>query len=231
MSDHEDEELLQLALEELAPDSPKRFPSDFVKDVSGSDEFTEIEVPGTPLLLVPSSQSLVASPRGSFRYKAKNRPQAKYIIYSHEIGQENVRIPKDNLTVFKAVTAYERYLDQMERRCFEFFLGRTFDETRAKRLTEEILRKLGIRKLRERESKEGSSEAVISSHVNGFPPDPSFWFGLAAWAKENNQLLSSERKMAYNVGRYLRNGWPLSSRQKTWAEKILETAKSLGFNL
>jgi len=39
----------------------------------------EIEVPGTELHINPHSKTLVVSPKGYFRYQAKNPPEAKYI--------------------------------------------------------------------------------------------------------------------------------------------------------
>lgn len=138
------EEIIELVLTELAPNGPKQFPDDFLSD-KGLIDFYEIETPGTKLCLAPLSQTIVTSIKGYFRYQAKNPPEAKYILYSHTVGSKKVKIPKDNLIIFKAVKSYEKYCDELTRKAFELFLEFTYDETRAEKLTREISNQLGLR--------------------------------------------------------------------------------------
>ncbi len=139
-----DEDLLELVLEEIAPAGPKQFPDDFLcdKDCTG---FYEVELPGIQLRLAPLSQTIITSPKGYFRYQAKNPPEAKYILYAHDIGFKKVKIPRDNLILFKTVKTYEKYCDEVIRRAFELFLEFTYDETKAEELTNEITRRLVLK--------------------------------------------------------------------------------------
>lgn len=138
------EEIFELVRTELAPNGPKQFPDDFLSD-KGIIDFYEMETPGTRLCLAPLSQTIVTSIKGYFRYQAKNPPEAKYILYSHTVGSKRVKIPKDNLILFKAVKSYEKYCDELTRKAFELFLEFTYDETRAEKLTKDIANQLGLR--------------------------------------------------------------------------------------
>lgn len=141
----DNEELIQLILEEIAPDGPKQFPDDFLDNKDCTD-FYEVELPGTQLHLAPYSQTIITSPKGYFRYQAKNPPEAKYILYAHNVGSKKVKkIPKDNLALFKTVKTYEKYCDELTRRAFELFLEFTYDEQKAEELTKEVEKKLDLR--------------------------------------------------------------------------------------
>ena len=139
----EDEELIQLVIEDVLPDGNKTFPDDF-RDKSNIQLY-EIEVPGTELQLNPHSRTLVVSPKGYFRYEAKNPPEAKYIIYANKKGQKKIKIPKDNLSIFKAVTSYEKYVSDTLKKCFELFLDFTYDEAKAEFLTQIVKERLGLK--------------------------------------------------------------------------------------
>lgn len=80
-----------------------------------------------------------------FRYQAKNPPEAKYILYAHNLGSKKIKIPKDNLILFKTVKSYEKYCDELTRKAFELFLEFTYDETKSEQLTKEIADQLGLR--------------------------------------------------------------------------------------
>jgi len=139
----DDEDLIELILQEIAPDGPKKFPKDFLDD--NSTDFYELELPGTQLHLAPLSQTIITSPKEYFRYQAKNPPEAKYILYAHNVGSKKIRIPKNNLTLFKTVKAYEKYCDEMTRKAFELFLEFTHDEYKSEDLTVEISRRLYLK--------------------------------------------------------------------------------------
>ena len=139
----DDEELIELILQEIAPDGHKKFPEDFLDD--NCTDFYELELPGTQLHLAPLSKTIITSPRGYFRYQGKNPSEAKYILYAHNVGSKKIRIPRDNLTLFKTVKAYEKYCDEMTRKAFELFLEFTNDEDKAEHLTREVEKKLDLR--------------------------------------------------------------------------------------
>lgn len=139
----DDEEILQFVLDEVAPNGPKQFPEDFLD--SNCSDFYEVELPGMQLHLAPLSQTTITSPREYFRYQAKNPPEAKYILYAHKVGLKKVKIPTDNLTLFKVVKAYEKYCDEQTCRAFQLFLESTHDEAKAEELTREVARRLGLK--------------------------------------------------------------------------------------
>ena len=139
----EDEELIQLVIEDVLPDGNKTFPDDFID--KSNTQLHEIEVPGTELHLNPHSRTLVVSPKGYFRYEAKNPPEAKYIIYANKKGQKKIKIHKDNLSIFKAVTSYEKYVSDTLKKCFELFLDFTYDEAKAEFLTQIVKERLGLK--------------------------------------------------------------------------------------
>jgi len=140
----DNEELLELILEEISPNGPKKFPDDFLDHTNNSD-FYEICLPGTPLQLAPLSRTVITSPKEYFRYQSKNPSEAKYILYMHNLGVKKVKIPQDNLSLFKAVTTYEKYCDELFRRAFEIFLEFTYDEDKSERLTKEIATRLQLK--------------------------------------------------------------------------------------
>lgn len=143
---HQQADLISQVINEILPDGTKKFPDDFL-DCKEKIKFQEITVPGTILQLDKYSRETVVSPKGYFRYKAKNPPKALYIIYSNRLGQRSIKIPNDNLIVFKAVKSYEKYVSDLESKFFERLLELTYDETKAENLTREILQKLNLKKL------------------------------------------------------------------------------------
>lgn len=138
----QDEELIQMVIEEVLLSEGQNFPDDFLKD---NCNLTEIEVPGTELHINPHSKTLVVSPKGYFSYRAKNPPEAKYIIYANKLGKKKIKIPKDNLSIFKAVTSYEKYVSNTMKRCFGLFLDFTYEESKAEQLTQVIKERLGLK--------------------------------------------------------------------------------------
>lgn len=140
-----DKGLIEQVLNEIAPDVIKKFPEDFLEGDIEGESMLEIELPGTPIQLDSNSKSIVISPRRYFRYEAKNPPEAKYIIYAHKIGQKKIKIPKDNRAIFKAVTSYEKYCQEIRHQSFTFFLKHTNDEGISELLTEIVEQKLDLR--------------------------------------------------------------------------------------
>ena len=142
-SEH-DKGLVEKVISEVAAKGIKTFPEDFIK-MCAEEEMGEINVPGTALQLESASQTIVISPRRHFRYEAKNPPEAKYIIYAHKIGQEKIRIPKDNRAVFKAIISYEMYCQEIRNNCFSLFLKYTNDEDMAEHLVKIAEQRLDLR--------------------------------------------------------------------------------------
>ena len=139
-----EEGLIEKVIRDVVSEDIKKFPDDFIEGF-GDDEILEIKLPGMPLHIDPNSQTTVISPRRHFRYEAKNPSEAKYIIYAHKIGQKEIKIPKDNRILFKAVTAYEMYCEEIRNQCFAQFLEYTNDEELSELLTREVEKKLDLR--------------------------------------------------------------------------------------
>jgi len=139
----EDQQLLELVIDEVVPNGPKRFPEDFCNNDCG--EFYELELPGIQLQLAPLSNTTIVSRKGYFRYQAKNPPEAKYILYANNVGSKKIKIPKDNLTLFKMVKGYEKYCNEIIQQAFQLFLEFTNDEARAEYLLKQLEKKLDLR--------------------------------------------------------------------------------------
>lgn len=140
-----DKNLIERVLSEIGPSNIKVFPDDFVSCYKDKDSIFVIEVPGTSLQLEVNSDIIIVSPRRHFQYKAKNPPEAKYVLYAHRIGHRKIRIPHNNQLVFKAVRAYEKYCQAMKHNCFAQFLEHTNDEEMAEYLTRETVKRLDLR--------------------------------------------------------------------------------------
>jgi hypothetical protein len=139
-----DKGLVEKVLSEVVSEGIKTFPEDFLEAYVENEMF-EIVLPGTPLHIDSNSQTTVISSRRHFHHEAKNPPEAKYIIYAHKIGQREIKIPKDNRAVFKAVTSYEKYCQEIKHQCFTLFIKHINDEDMAELLTKEVEKRLDLR--------------------------------------------------------------------------------------
>lgn len=138
---HQHVDLVTKFIENLAGEL-KSFPSDFLQ----KDAHTaRISLPRTPLQIETNSTTMVVSPKGHFRYEAKNPPLARYILYGYQSGQQHISIPTDNHVVFRAVTAYEKYCDVIREKAFSFFLESSKDEEMAELLTKNAQQRLDLR--------------------------------------------------------------------------------------
>jgi len=68
------------------------------------------------------------------------------------------------------------------------------------------------------------SESEIYSY------EPSFFFGLASWAKKNNILKPWERKLIYSIGQYRSKSWLITERQGRQALRIIHIGEEAGFS-
>jgi len=137
--------LIEKVLNEISSKVLMRFPIDFLEEDINDSETNEIDIPGTPLQIDANSQTTIISPKRHFRYEARNPSEAKYIIYAYQVGQRRIRIPRDNLIVFKTVSAYEKYCQETRDQSFTLFIKYTNDEEIAEVLTDEVQKKLDLR--------------------------------------------------------------------------------------
>ena len=137
--------LIEKVISEIGSKGIRKFPEEFLEEEVNDNETLEIDIPGTPLQLDPNSQTTIISPKRHYRYEARNPSEAKYIIYAYEIGQRRIGIPKDNRVLFKAVTGYEKYCQEIKDQSFTLFIKHTNDEEMAELLTDEIQKRLDLR--------------------------------------------------------------------------------------
>ena len=55
------------------------------------------------------------------------------------------------------------------------------------------------------------------------------WKEIAGWAKKHNHLELWQRRLAFTIGKYNKNSWPLSIKQARQGEIILNEVEKLGF--
>jgi hypothetical protein len=85
-----------------------------------------------------------------------------------------------------------------------------------------VVSKGGIENLTDEEKER--LDTVMAVHGN-------VWFMISAWGKETNNLQPYFRSMAYSFGQQVSKGRTLSRKQTIYAEKILNEAKRLGFDV
>jgi very-short-patch-repair endonuclease len=69
---------------------------------------------------------------------------------------------------------------------------------------------------------------VTESEIYQYAPD--FFFSLAHWAKEKEQLKYWERHLIFNIGRYRNQGWQITEKMERQALRIIQQAKEAGFS-
>ncbi len=135
---------LKVILDEINAEV-KIFPNDFIDNNLKDEDFNIIELPGLPLVLDGIFPSKVVSKKKHFKYSAKNPVEAKYIIYGNKIEERKMKIPKDNLVVYKAVVEYEKYCERLSKKCFGIILEKTKNEETAEILLKKFLEKLDLK--------------------------------------------------------------------------------------
>lgn len=70
-------------------------------------------------------------------------------------------------------------------------------------------------------------EERSASNVNDH--EPSYFYGMAHWAKVNNELEPWERKLIYAIGKYMTNRWIITERMSKQAERIHDSCIKHGF--
>lgn len=121
-----------------------RFPEDFL-DNSSELAFHEIAVPKETLKLgsFREGRQYVKTETG-FLLELRNPTEARYVIYSQLRGASQVRIPNNMFAVFKAVTKYEKFVQDVQERLIEAFRKQTPNYTVAKQSARLALRRMGL---------------------------------------------------------------------------------------
>jgi hypothetical protein len=74
-----------------------------------------------------------------------------------------------------------------------------------------------------------SSEAAAKLIITIACIPAADWFAVARWAKETQNLEPWQRRLAFEIGKYLSNGWNISIKQATQGERLMAEAQRLGF--
>lgn len=136
----DEKELLELILEEIAPDGPKQFPEDFLDSSVNKEKTKEVSLPDEPLRLGNyffGEQEVITD--SGFIYKAKSPLEAKYLIYAQRPGISKVLVPTDTMPLFKTVKNYENYLRNLQTEMAKALLNRTLDQQMAEQLLKQFL--------------------------------------------------------------------------------------------
>ena len=72
------------------------------------------------------------------------------------------------------------------------------------------------------------TQRVAESEIYNYPAN--FFFSLAHWAKEGEQLKPWERRLIFNIGKYRTRGWQISEKQNHQALRIIQEAIEAGFS-
>lgn len=79
-----------------------------------------------------------------FKYEAENPVEAKFIIYSQRSGKNSIKIPKEQLTLFKTVKSYEIYLRGLKNNLFKSFFNRTLNHQISESLAKKVFEELNL---------------------------------------------------------------------------------------
>jgi hypothetical protein len=130
-------------LAQVLPDGPRKFPAKFLPPDALAE--TKVELPDEPLqvLRFPDGRYMVQSHFG-FALPVRNETEGRYIQYAHQRGERLVVVPPQMLHIFKAVKAYEKYLDGQWHELFRAYGRKYGDRTVADQRTREGFEFLGL---------------------------------------------------------------------------------------
>jgi hypothetical protein len=136
----------QEVIEEILSDGPKKFPGDFAV-IPDKIKYNEVSVPKEPLKLgkhLPLYRVHEVITDDGFCYKAKTEAEARFIIYSQKPDEYIVRMPEDRIVIEKAVSGYEKYLNDLRTKLHTAFAGRVFDHKLADALTHQVFAEFNL---------------------------------------------------------------------------------------
>ena len=130
-------------IKEFLPNGIPAFPQDFLPDdqIIDDNDWIRLELPPEPLKFgaMRGTQQEIVSEAG-FEYLANNPVEAKFIIYAHQQGNEEIYIPKDKFLTFKIVTSYEVLIKDLQKKLFQTLMRRTRHKETAETLTKKIFK-------------------------------------------------------------------------------------------
>lgn len=138
--DKPSEGLIEKFVQLKFPEGVKSFPKNFV-DWSENKTFVEIQIPKGALNYEGNSNVILVNKKLKFKRECKNPIEAKYLLYSSRFGFQTVKLPIDNIILFKIVNNYEKFCGEILNDAHMFFLRETNNEANAEILANEFVRK------------------------------------------------------------------------------------------
>lgn len=122
-------------LEEILPDGPRRFPSDFMSPAATLGAKATIELPDEPLIFDQSPLFTgVHTGDGSFSRTVK-APEGRYLLHAQRAGLRVVAVPEKMIEVTRTLANYEKYLRELRQQLYDAYFRQTLDTRAAERLT------------------------------------------------------------------------------------------------
>lgn len=134
---------IDLAVSEVFPEGPRRFPDSFFDQKI--EFFIEINISSASIRLgqlLGNKQQIISN--SGIIYEARNLVEGKYILYAHLSGNNLIRIPKNTFEVFRIVKMYEIYLRDAKKCLIESYYNRTGHKQTAEHFAEASFKKLGL---------------------------------------------------------------------------------------
>jgi hypothetical protein len=140
------EKILGEVIEDVLPDGAPSFPEAFWPkgfDTRKVNAFKEVNLTGKHLRLGHAmlTQQEVVSEDGQV-IVCSSHPEAEFLVYAARPDVYVVRAPKDKFVLEKTVTAYQRYLANLEKQFLHKFAERTLDHAEAEALTRRAMQTL-----------------------------------------------------------------------------------------
>jgi len=130
--------------QDVIPDGLRNFPQSFVER-SKKIEYKEISTSGSPLHIRHQffGTYQVADENDKLIYEASSLEVATYIICAYMADEYVIPIPKNIITINKAVNSYKRYIQDVYQKLVKRAFSATQDHNMADRIANDILKENG----------------------------------------------------------------------------------------
>jgi len=130
-------------LTEALPTGPKSFPKDFMGDQSR--ECSTIHLPAEPIQVeqLKDGKYVVRSNLG-FAHSVRNATEGNYIYYAYLRGDRSVEVPREMISLFRTVKAYENYLRELQRSLVQGYERKSGHRAMAEHRAKQVFRNFGL---------------------------------------------------------------------------------------
>ncbi len=124
-------------LDELLPDGPKRFPSEFFSAIAAEGKKAFVELPEDGLIFDHSPLFTgVHTKDNSYSRSVKTPAEGKFLLYAQQSGHRTAELPEKVVEINRTVANYESYVRELRKQLYEAYYRRTLDTKTAARLTQ-----------------------------------------------------------------------------------------------